>query len=152
MDDAGFKLGQLLSAADAVHMGYCADVRSGDMPPTLVGNSVFAIAGRNPERALGVLQTRWKPYHAWATRAGRARSGTPDKGDARGWAVLRAVSQARHAAELCAELHPVLAQMTVGGSAPDDAFRAELLLGYLAGLKPKLKPDDSDTNAKETAA
>lgn len=152
MDDAGFKLGQLLSAADAVHMGYCADVRGGAMPPTLVGNSVFAIAGRNPKRALGVLQTRWKPYHAWATRAARARSGMPDKEDARGWAVLRAVSQARHTAGLCTELQPALAQMKVGGTVPDDAFRAELLLGYLAGLKPEPKSDNSDTNEKATAA
>lgn len=152
MDDTGFKLGQLLSAADAVHMGYCADVRGGDVPPTLVGNSVFAIAGRNPERALSVLQTRWKPYHAWATRAGRVRTATPDKGDAGGWAMLRAVSQARNAAGLCAELQPVLAQMKVDGRTPDDMFRAELLLGYLAGLKPEPKSDDSDTNEKGTAA
>jgi hypothetical protein len=152
MDDVGFKLGQLLSAADAVHMGYCADVRGGDVPPTLVGNSVFTVAGRNPERALSVLQTRWKPYHAWATRAGRARTATPDKGDTRGWAVLRAVSQARYAAGLCEELHPVLAQMKAEERTPDDAFRAELLLGYLAGLKPKPKSGGSDIREEEITA
>jgi hypothetical protein len=152
MDDAGFKLGQLLSAADAVHMGYCAGMRGGDVPLTLVGNSVFAIAGRNPERALGVLQTRWKPYHAWATRVGQMRSSTPDKGNARGWAILRAVSQVRGAATLCAELQPVLAQMKMDGLAPGDAFRAELLLGYLAGLKPKPKSDNSDTREEGITA
>lgn len=145
MDDAGFKLGQLLSAADAVHMGYCADMRDNAVPPTLVGNSVFAIAGRNPERALGVLQTRWKPYHAWATRAASLRMATPGKDDARGWAVLRAISQARHAKRLCEELHPVLAQMKAQAHVPD-TFRAELLLGYLAGLRPESKPDSSNTN------
>jgi hypothetical protein len=145
MDDAGFKLGQLLAAADAVHMGYCAEVRGGDVPPTLVGNSVFAIAGRNPERALAVLQTRWKPYHGWATRKERVRADTPDKGDTRGWAVLRAVAQMRRAAQLCRELQPVLAQRK---QAADDAFRAELLLGYLAGLKPEPKSDNSDNQGK----
>jgi hypothetical protein len=151
MDDAGFKLGQLLSAVDAVHMSYCMDMRGGDVPPSLVGNSVFAMAGRNPNRALGVLQTRWKPYHAWASRAGRARAGTSGKEDARRWAVLRAVSQARHAALLCAELLPVFARMKVDGRAPDDAFRAELLLGYIAGLKPEPKSDNSDANEEEGA-
>jgi hypothetical protein len=144
MDDAGFKLGQLLSAVDAVHMGYCVDVRGGDVPPTLIGNSVFAVAGRDPERALGVLQTRWKPYQAWATRAGRARTATPDKGGMRGWAVLRAVSQVRYAARLCGELQVSLAQMKAQDRGPDDSFRAELLLGYIAGLKPEPKSDSSD--------
>jgi len=146
MNDAGFKLGQLLSAVDAVHMGYCADVRDGNVPPTLVGNSVFAIAGRNPERALSVLQTRWKPYHAWATRTGRARTETPLKGDANGWAILRASSQARQAGRLCEELHPIFAEMTAQNLTPDDAFRAKLLLGYLAGLKREPKSDSSDSN------
>jgi hypothetical protein len=158
MDDVGFKLGQLLSAVDAVHMGYCADVRGG-APPTLVGNSVFAVAGRNPERALGVLQTRWKPYHAWATRAGRVRTATPDKGDTRRWAVLRAVSQARYAERLCNELQVLFAKMKAQDRGPDDsfrapsdAFRAELLLGYIAGLKPEPKSDSSDTGEKGIAA
>jgi hypothetical protein len=66
--------------------------------------------------------------------------------------MLRAVSQARNAAGLCAELQPVLAQMKVGGRTPDDMFRAELLLGYLAGLEPEPKSDNSGTNEKGTTA
>jgi hypothetical protein len=45
MSDAAFRLGQLLAAADTVHIGYCADLRGGDVPPTLLGNSVLSIAG-----------------------------------------------------------------------------------------------------------
>ena len=71
MSGAAFRLGQLLAAADVVHIGYCTDVRGGDVPPTLIGNSVFAIAGTNPERALSMLQGRWKPYDAWAKRTAR---------------------------------------------------------------------------------
>lgn len=152
MKEVGFKLGQLLSAVDAVHMGYCADVRDGSVPPTLVGNSVFAIAGRNPERALAVLQTRWKPYHAWATRTRRARTATLDKGDAKGWAVVRAIAQARYAERLCEELHLAFASMTDDDHTPDDSFRAELLLGYLAGLRPEAKADSSETNEEGIAA
>lgn len=152
MGDAGFKLGQFLSAADAVHMGYCADVRSGDVPATLVGNSVFAIAGRYPERALGVLQTRWKPYNAWATRAERRRTATPEKGDTRGWAVARAVSQAKHARRLSEELHETFARMKAENRVPDDSFRAELLLGYLAGIKSETKSDDFRAGEEGTTA
>ena len=45
------------------------DLRGGDVPPTLIGNSVLAIAGADPMRALSVLQTRLKPYLGWAKRA-----------------------------------------------------------------------------------
>jgi hypothetical protein len=149
MADAGFKLGQLLSAIDAIHMGYCAEVRGNDVPPTLVGNSVFALAGRNPDRALDVLQTRWKPYHAWANRAGAKNTGEPK--DAKSWAVVRAIAQARHAKQLCAELHPILTCMRHAGLAPDEAFRAELLLGYVAGVKSEKTTTKVDSDGKESA-
>ena len=38
MNEAAFRLGQLLSVADVVHAGYCADVRQGQVPPALLGN------------------------------------------------------------------------------------------------------------------
>lgn len=136
MNDAGFKLGQLLSAADAVHLGYCTNVRGGQIPPTLVGNSVFAAAGRSPFRALDQLYSRWKPYQAWADRADYIlRRETPAEGDARDWAVIRALNQARHAARLGGEVHALLAEMAANGRPVEETFRAELLLGYLAGIK-----------------
>lgn len=150
MDGVSFKLGQLLAAADAVHMGYCAEVRGGQVPPTLVGNSVFACAGRDPKRALAVLQTRWKPYHAWVDRlAKKGAGGSPDKEDARAWAVRRAVSQFRLAAQLCEEIAPLLNART---EPIDDAFRAELLLGYVAGVRPEKKSDTTAPQGEEIAA
>jgi hypothetical protein len=147
MEDAGYKLGQLLSAADAIHIGYCTAVRGGSMPPTLIGNSVFAAAGRNPDRALDVLQSRWKPYHAWATKAAYERAGEPK--DAKGWAIIRAVSQARQARRLCEELRPVLVRMREEGRTPDEVFRAELLLGYMAGVRSEKPSDVAETNQEE---
>lgn len=150
MEDAGFKLGQLLAAADAVHMGYCAEVRGGQVPPTLVGNSVFVSAGRDPARALAVLQTRWKPYHAWVDRLAKKRAvETPDKDDARGWTVRRAVSQFRLASRLSEELAPALKART---TPIDDAFRAELLLGYVAGVRPEKKFDKTELEGEGIAA
>lgn len=158
MDDAGFKLGQLLAAADAVHIGYCADLRGGAVPPTLLGNAVFATAGRHPFRALEVLQTRWKPYAAWARRGDQVREkakrlqGTKDEHLAR--QMRRGLSQAWRAGELCADLKKRLPDIPV-----DERFRAELLLGYIAGLRPEPKsgstveesqaPKDADQGDEE---
>jgi len=136
MDDVPFKLGQLLAVADSVHVGYCLDVRRGDVPPTLLGNSMLATAQSDPTKALAVLSRRWAPYAAWAKRpkvyeeAERLRHSGNKKEQSRGWSILGAVSRARRADELCRELHGQLPQKV------DDKFRAELLLGYVAGLPP----------------
>ncbi len=98
MFDAAFRLGQLLAAADVVHIGYCMDVRGGNVPPTLIGNAVFGLAGANPMRALSMLQGRWKPYDAWAKRFLRRRSEAQTKGDEAGWAIRNGRSQARRIA------------------------------------------------------
>jgi hypothetical protein len=133
MTNAAFKLGQLLAAADAIHIGYCADLRGGAVPPTLLGNSVFAIAGRDPIRALDILQGRWKPYGAWAEqedriskKAGELEGG---KDEARASQMRRGCLQARLAAPLCSDLQAGLLD-----EPPDEQFRAKLLLGYVAGL------------------
>ena len=142
MNDIAFELGQLLAVADAVHVGYCSDMRSGDVPPTLLGNSVLATAQSDPIKALAVLSRRWKPYAAWAKRpvvhaqADRLRASSDKKEQGRGWAVVTAVSQARRADELCRALHGRLPRHV------DDAFRAELLLGYVAGLPRAIKAED----------
>ena len=149
MDDTGFKLGQFLSAVDAVHMGYCADVRGGQIPPVLIGNAVFAAAGRDPRRALGLLQARYKPYVAWARRGNVVRERMePAPTDSLGWAIRRGLSQAHLAANLGQELHERLKTMT---EPPDERFRAELLLGYVAGTKPEPKAD-SKSRARTAAA
>jgi hypothetical protein len=147
MLDTAFRLGQLLSAADAIHIGYCADLRGGDVPPTLLGNAVFAIAGRDPVRALDILQGRWKPYGAWARRTDQVKAKATEKlkkskDDRLAWNMLRGLSQARLAGPLCAELQTALQDTPV-----DNRFRAELLLGYVAGLERPSKAGDEETTA-----
>jgi hypothetical protein len=68
MSVVAFKLGQLLAVADAVYVGYCTDMRGGNVPPMLLGNAVLATAQSDPTKALAVLSRRWKPYAAWAKR------------------------------------------------------------------------------------
>jgi hypothetical protein len=153
MKDVAFRLGQLLSIADVVHAGYCADVRQGQVPPTLLGNAVFTTAQANPAKSLAALARRWKPYAAWAKRASAADSATlrasknPEERD-RGWAIWHAIRQHRRASEIGAALHGQLPQTA------DDVFRAELILGYIAGLPPRTKAegDEIDQTGEESDA
>jgi hypothetical protein len=159
MNDAAFKLGQLLAAADVVHAGYCADVRGGDIPPSLLGNQVFTTAQTAPVKALAILCRRWKPYGGWAEMALRAidpktqlrRDETlrqsKDRRDVhRGWDISKALSVVRRVRPLIDELRQAL-----DGCRVDDAFRAELLLGYVAGLPAPHKNDHvDDEQAKQT--
>ncbi|HXF52814.1 MAG TPA: hypothetical protein VNK52_01705 [Hyphomicrobiaceae bacterium] len=148
MNEAAFRLGQLLSVADVVHAGYCADVRQGQVPPALLGNSVLSMAQTNPAKALAALARRWKPYASWAKRASAAEaarlrnSGEREEKD-RGWKISQAIWQYRQAAEISTALHGQLPQ------AADDLFRAELLLGYVAGLPPRSKAEADDGDERE---
>ncbi len=136
MSHTAFRLGQLLAAADVVHAGYCADMRGGSLPPSLLGNQVFTMAQTAPAKALAMLSRRWKTYAGWAKKAERdhARAETlvasksPEE-QRRGWAIRQARRNAREMRPLAEELAASLADCKV-----DDSFRAELLLGYIAGL------------------
>lgn len=134
MNEAAFRLGQLLSIADVVHAGYCAAVREGQVPPALLGNAVLAMAQANPSKALAVLARRWPPYASWAKRASAAEAArlrSSEKESDRGWKISQAIWQHRRASEISTALHGQLPQTV------DDVFRAELLLGYVAGLSPR---------------
>ena len=139
-DDLAFRLGQLLSAADLIHVGYCADLRGGDVPPTLLGNSVLTIAGANPTRALAILQNRLKPYLSWAKRADliytKAAAEEKKGNKSRAFALRQGVSQARRSNAIATEVRNMLAPYSANEKKPDETFKAELLLGYMAGLPP----------------
>lgn len=151
MNDTAFKLGQLLAAADVVHAGYCADVRGGNMPPSLLGNQVFTMAQSAPARALATLCRRWKPYDGWAKKAVRERGridALANSGKAedrqRGWDIRRALRHAREMRPLADGLATSLANCEAS-----DTFRAELLLGYIAGL-PKAQAEDTNETSSTT--
>ncbi|MBI1867238.1 MAG: hypothetical protein HYS06_02910 [Methylocystis sp.] len=150
MSDVAFRLGQLLAAADVVHVGYCADLRGGDVPPTLLGNSVLAIAGAHPVRALSILQSRWKPYGAWARQVDRVSEKINKlkggKDDRLAWSMRLGLSNARRIGPIAAELADHFRTNDAASNKPDDQFKAELLLGYMAGLPPLPKKEGSDAS------
>jgi hypothetical protein len=148
-EDLGFRLGQLLAVTDMIHVGYCMDRRGGDVPPSLMGNSVLAVAGADPMRALAILQSRLKPYLAWigenANGAVSARAAQYEQqgNKGRAIAVRRALSHGRRAETITREMRGLLADYRASGGQVDDSFKAELLLGYMAGLPPVAKGDVS---------
>lgn len=148
MSDTAFKLGQLLAAADIVHAGYCADVRGGAIPPSLLGNQVFTMAQAAPARALATLCRRWKPYDGWAKKAarqpdriGQMVASKKTEEQQRGWDIRRALRHAREMGPLADDLRSSLVGYEI-----NDTFRAELLLGYIAGLPKTQREGEDDTN------
>jgi len=66
MKTPAFWVGRMLSLADQIHLQYCCQVRKGEIPPQLVGNSLMSTALSTPEHAISILAERMKPYYAWA--------------------------------------------------------------------------------------
>ena len=144
MTSPAYRLGQFLAACDTLHLGYCLDQRGGSIPPKLLGNAHMATAGRSPKQALDMLCRRFPIYIAWAEKArteGREHpnDAKADKAKRDAYAVRRGFFAPFDIRRICPDLEGQLV-----GVAPDDAFRAELLLGYAAG------PDRAEQSADET--
>jgi hypothetical protein len=131
MHDVAYLLGQVLKISDALHELYCEIKREGDVPPQLVGNSVFVAASETPVRSLALLGTRMMPYLAWARQY---RSQKKDKSDLVGWFLSRYEV-------ITPQLHLKLTENVRFG----DLEKAQLFIGYLAEL-PK---SDKQKNAKQ---
>lgn len=156
MKEVAFKLGRLLAAADALHAGYNASERGGSaLPPRLIGNAVLPLAQSDPLRALEVLGRRWVVYHGWAQRNSGFRVPEPKAGGgeqdakaqqetARAWQIRNGITAARRARRLAEDLH---GKLPPRGEVPEH-FRAELLLGYVAGPPrgDETIPQDHDSN------
>jgi hypothetical protein len=157
MNDTAYRLGQLLAGADLLHVAYNASERGGaTLPPRLIGNAALPMAQSNPARALDVLGRRWAVYDGWAKRKrnqwrfperfrGKHRNEIEKKDLAeyeKAQTIGRGLSALRRMEPLAAELGSTLRDVEV-----DEVFRAELLLGYMAGLP---RADEVPATAAET--
>jgi hypothetical protein len=114
MNGTAFLVGRLLSLADTLHREYCKHVRGGAIPPQLIGNGLMPAAADSPKDAVDRLRERMMPYKAWA-----------DKGDSEEYRLAKwAVGQMGQVCQRLSELELP--------SETDQAFRAELFLGYMA--------------------
>jgi len=139
MNDFAFQLGQLCSAMDELHIGYCKSERKGDIPNSLLGNQVYGMALQNPTKALGFMASRRRPYDSWVSRmvANNIRS----KDDA----VTSAIFAQRWAKKQAEQLHEYIGSPIVSS----DAYKAELMLGYLAGRPYEKKNTSTERNEKQ---
>jgi len=124
MKDFPFQLGQLCSAMDELHIGYCKSERGGDIPTTLLGNQVYGMALQNPVSALAVLASRRRPYDSWVRRLVARNIRSEDK------AITAAIFAQRWMSGQAKSLNEFLSDHMVESS---DTYKAELMLGYLAG-------------------
>jgi hypothetical protein len=137
MNTPAYLLGQLLAGSDVLHRGYCLAVRGGKLPPKLIGNATMNTAAKNPSAALAQLLQRWGPYDGWAKKwlaetnfeALRARH----EGDKQKTSAIYDIRDAAFAPGNLREIAKQLAAPDAFGR-PDDTFRSQLFLGYLAGL------------------
>lgn len=66
MKNYPYLLGQLLKVSDSLHELYCYEVRDGQIPPQLVGSSMYVAASELPAQTLAQLANRMIPYITWA--------------------------------------------------------------------------------------
>ncbi|UAA40146.1 hypothetical protein KIH87_07310 [Paraneptunicella aestuarii] len=136
MEDLAFKLGQLLSAADELHIGYCYGRRSGQIPGTLIGNQCYGMAVQSPIKALALMANRIKPYSQWAKETIAKLKKIPAKSEDQTeneklinkglWAYLWYSKNLE-------QLTEKLRDWNTANNKVDDMFKAELMLGYLNG-------------------
>ncbi|MCK4342699.1 MAG: hypothetical protein KAY37_13360 [Phycisphaerae bacterium] len=151
MNDTPYQLGQLLAGADVLHRGYCEHQRGGSIPTSLIGSQALAVATRRPSDALAMLLRRWRVYDGWAKkntnysvddkfRGGQKLKSRKDREAAdRQWAISNAVRVVARLRPLAEALHEKLPVDV------DDIFRAELLLGYIAGPPKRFSADSQNT-------
>jgi hypothetical protein len=114
MNDSPYLVGRMLKLADELHGLYCKEVRSGKLPPQLLGNALMAAALDSPTQALAQLALRIAPYLGWARTNSTGSAGL-----------------ARFFLKELGLLGSKLSNVTLF-TRLDDAARAQLLLGYVS--------------------
>jgi len=138
MKDFAFQLGQLCSAMDELHIGYCKSERKGDIPNTLIGNQVYGMALQNPVKAMGFMSSRRRPYDSWVKRMMAKNARSEDK------AITGAIFAQIWMSKQAKSLNELLSSPV----AKSDAYKTELMLGYLAG-RPFEQKNTSNSNQGE---
>ncbi|WP_289001823.1 hypothetical protein [uncultured Megasphaera sp.] len=132
MDNLPYLYGQLLKAADEIHVLYCQVVRGGDVPPQLIGGSLYQQAAEAPMRTLNLLSKRLMPYYTWA-RSYRSKN-IQEKGK-ESW---RAAWLYKMCEKIMTQLHAVWTDKTRF----NDSEKVQLFIGYLAAFPKNEKPED----------
>ena len=130
MEDFAFNFGQLLQISDELHMLYCKVKRSGDIPPQLVGNSLFVSAVEIPYQAFAQLSVRTNPYISWAKQFQHSKEKSKKE-------------EVECSAKLLALYHMIADKIITKMDKSirfGDFEKSQLFVGYLASL-PKIDKD-----------
>ena len=127
MESLPYIYGQLLKAADELHALYCNVVRNGDIPPQLVGSSLFQNAAEAPVRTMNLLSQRMMPYYSWA-KSYRLKGIKEDGKESwrAGWLY-----------RICEETMDKLQKNWTAQTRFSDEEKAQLFIGYLAAFPKK---------------
>jgi len=126
MNGFAYQLGQLCSAIDELHIGYCKSVRGGQIPNALIGNLTYGMALQNPIKALAQLAPRIRPYETWAKKE---LTKNKDK-----FSDDKAIKAGIFAYKwLSGQSEKLNSHFSENDEKSNDSFKAELMLGYLAG-------------------
>lgn len=139
MEELAYLLGQLLHVSDELHTLYCKVQRGGDIPPQLVGSTLFVTAGEMPYQALSQLSLRMSPYISWAKQY-RYRD-VAKKGE-ENWRAKWLLGLFERLSD---KMKPQMDKSIRFG----DYEKAQLFIGYMASLSKKETSDESaDTDEK----
>ena len=130
-NESAYLVGKLLAMMDELHRCYCVAERKGDIPNSLIGNSLLGRAVDSPAMALAELCERGRIYMGWAKTAS-VRDGTDDSHQI-------AVNSARKLLRLA---QPIAEQLHAGADLTTELSavrKAHLFLGYLS---PTLGKDE----------
>ena len=136
MESLPYLYGQLLKAADELHVLYCKVVRNGEVPPQLVGGTLFQSAAEAPIRTLNILSQRIMPYYSWAKSYRLKGIMEADKESWRaGWLY-----------RICEQTVDKLQNSWAPQTRFSDEEKAQLFIGYLAAFPKK---EQSEKNSEE---
>lgn len=134
MDNLPYLYGQLLKAADELHVLYCKVVRKGEIPPQLAGGGLFLAAVEAPVRTLNVLSQRIAPYYQWAKSYRLQGIQIEGKESWRaGWLY-----------RLCEDITEKIKQNWTMQTRLNEEEKAQMFIGYLAAF-PKSEKNETKT-------
>lgn len=141
MNEYYYQLGQLFSAMDVVHFGYCMQVRNKQIPSQLLGSACYSIALKNPSKALEIFAERLSPYASWATKLLKNKEELVKLDESIREPVKNAIHTYNWMKSITPKIHKNFEQELPLGKSN---HKAELMLGYLAG-RPFESKENSDS-------
>lgn len=131
-----YLFGQLLKVSDGLHELYCYEVRNKEIPPQLVGNSMYVAASEMPTQTFAQLGRRMMPYIAWAKANRNAQIRETRKGEDGGTKEVFGLS-AGYLLFLYEGIARQLEAALESKTHFNDLEKAQLFIGYLAAFPKK---------------